>query len=152
MINRRNLREAVLKSLYAHALGNDDVAFVIANLILPETGDDADSRTFSENLFLKTLRISDQADALIEGKIKNWELSRIALIDKLVLRMSICEFLHFEDIPTRVTINEAIEIAKKYSTANSGKFVNGVLDAILEQLTSEGKVNKTGRGLIGNQS
>ena len=62
--------------------------------------------------------------------------------------MSICEFLYFEEIPTKVTINEAIEIAKKFSTGKSGRFVNGILDASLEDLSKSSKINKKGRGLI----
>lgn len=148
MTNRRNLREAVLKALYAYTLGTDDAAYVMKTLIHPETGSEAVDRKFAEDLFLKTIRLSNEFDGYITSKIQNWELSRIALIDKLVLWMAICELLHFEDVPTKVTINEAIEIAKKYSTAKSGRFVNGVLDAILEDLVREGKVNKTGLGLI----
>ena len=70
------------------------------------------------------------------------------MIDLIVLRMALCEFLYFEEIPTKVTINEAIEIVKKYSTAKSGRFVNGILDASLLELIKQGKIKKTGRGLI----
>lgn len=148
MINRRNLREAVLKALYAYELGTDEASYVINTIIKPDAGDDKSEIEFAENLFLKTIRLRNDFDALITSKIQNWELSRIALIDKLVLRMALCEFLHFEDIPTKVTINEAIELAKKYSTAKSGRFVNGVLDAILIVLVEEKKISKTGLGLV----
>jgi N utilization substance protein B len=70
------------------------------------------------------------------------------MIDRIVLKIALCEFMYFEDIPTKVSINEAIELAKKYSTAKSGRFVNGILDASLEDLKQEGLVNKSGRGLI----
>ena len=62
--------------------------------------------------------------------------------------MALCEFLHFEDIPTKVSINESIELVKKYSTAKSGRFVNGILDASLEELKGQERIKKTGRGLI----
>ena len=78
----------------------------------------------------------------------NWDLSRIALIDRILLRMGICEILFFPDIPPKVSINESIEIAKDYSTSSSGKFINGILDAILDDLKKDGKLNKKGRGLL----
>jgi N utilization substance protein B len=148
MTNRRNLRESVLKAVYAFTLGSDDAAYVINTIIKPDAGDNPDDLKFAEDLFLKTTRLSGEFDHLITSRIKNWELSRIALIDKIILWMSICEFLHFEEIPTKVTINEAIEIAKEYSTAKSGKFVNGVLDAILDDLKAEDRIQKTGLGLL----
>jgi N utilization substance protein B len=70
------------------------------------------------------------------------------LIDKVLLRIGICELIYFPDIPPKVSINETIEIAKEYSTARSGKFINGILDAILSELKETGKLNKTGRGLV----
>lgn len=148
MTNRRNLRESVLKAIYAYTLGSDDAAYVIGTIIKPDAGDNPEDLKFAEDLFLKTIRLSGEFDSLITSRIKNWELSRIALVDKIILWMSICEFLHFEEIPTKVTINEAIEIAKEYSTAKSGKFVNGVLDAILDDLKADDRIQKTGMGLL----
>jgi N utilization substance protein B len=69
-------------------------------------------------------------------------------VDRLTLRMAITEFLHFEDIPPKVTINEAIEVAKSYSTEQSGTFLNGILDAVLKTLKTEGRLRKSGRGLV----
>lgn len=82
---------------------------------------------------------------LIEPKLTNWDKERVAIIDMLLLRMGICEFLFFPTIPTKVTINEYIDIAKQYSTPQSGQFVNGVLDNILKDLVKEDKVTKTDR-------
>lgn len=150
MSNRRILRELVLKALYAHRQGGGDAAHVIKTVITEElsTTDDKSEAQFAERLFLKTIKNSDDFDVLIEPNLKNWDLNRIALVDKLVLHMAISEFLYFDDIPTKVTINEAIEIAKKYSTANSGRFVNGLLDVIRDQLRDQNRLNKTGRGLV----
>jgi transcription antitermination protein NusB len=83
---------------------------------------------------------------LIEPRLKNWDKERVALIDLLLLRMGVCEFLYFPTIPTKVTINEYIDIAKQYSTPQSGQFVNGVLDNILKDLLKEDKVVKADRG------
>jgi transcription antitermination protein NusB len=148
MSNRRNLRESVLKALYAHAQGGGDASHVIQMHIHPDIGKEKEEVLFAEKLFLRTIKNSDEFDELISAKIRNWELGRIALVDKLILRMAICEMLMFDDIPAKVTINEAIEIAKEYSTANSGGFVNGVLDAIRDQLMVDSRIKKTGRGLV----
>lgn len=89
-----------------------------------------------------------QFDDIISRHIKNWEIDRLAMIDRMVLQMALCEFMYFEDIPTKVSINEAIELVKKFSTAKSGRFVNGILDASLVELNKDSKIKKTGRGLI----
>ena len=89
------------------------------------------------------------ADEIIEKHADNWEIHRIAVIDRSLLRMATTELLKFEEIPPKVSVDEAIEIAKKYSTPRSGTFVNGVIDAILLDLHDQGRLNKTGRGLIG---
>ena len=82
---------------------------------------------------------------LIQPKLKNWDAERVALIDMLLLRMGVCELLYFPTIPTKVTINEYIEVAKYYSTPQSGQFVNGVLDNILKDLTKADKIHKEQR-------
>ena len=152
MSSRRQARERVMKGLYAYEMGGGDPAHVLKSVVAPGLEDDELARLFVERLFLQTVETSADADSVIGQHAKNWELSRIALIDRLLLRMAISEMLFFEDIPPKVTINETIEIAKRYSTANSGKFVNGILDAILITLQQEGRLHKTGRGLIGMDS
>jgi len=79
---------------------------------------------------------------LIRPKLKNWDSDRIALIDMLLLKMGLTELLYFETIPTKVTINEYIDIAKDYSTQQSGQFVNGILDSIHKELISQNKIQK----------
>ena len=93
-------------------------------------------------------KIRAEIDKLIKSKVMHWESDRIAVIDRMILRIGIAELLYFPDIPPKVTINEAIEIGKIFSTANSGRFINGVLDAILEELKENGTLHKTGRGLL----
>lgn len=114
----------------------------------PDLANSPADKLFTENLFLKAVRLQEECERLITSKIENWELDRIALMDRLILRLGIVELLEFEDIPPRVTVNEAIELAKNFSTAKSGKFVNGVLDAILIDLKAAGRITKKGRGLI----
>jgi N utilization substance protein B len=102
---------------------------------------------FAAELFRGTVADIPYYDAMIRRKAVNWEFNRIAILDKLILRLALCEFLRFPDIPPKVTIDEAIEIAKKYSTEKSGSFVNGILDAVLIDLRKEGRLQKRGRGL-----
>lgn len=84
---------------------------------------------------------------LIEPVLKNWDAERLALIDRILLKMAICELTTFPTIPIKVTINEYVEIAKKYSTEKSKEFVNGILDRMMKKLQSEGLIQKKGRGL-----
>ncbi|MDX1636709.1 MAG: transcription antitermination factor NusB [Balneolaceae bacterium] len=148
MSNRRAIRESVLQALYAEELTNDSWEHILDSQIKSKFSSDADSRSFAEKLLLKTLKNREEIDTIIQKHIKNWDMGRLNLVDKQILRLALCEFLFFEQIPTKVTINEAIEIAKKFSTAKSGNFVNGILDAALEQLQDEDRINKKGRGLI----
>lgn len=138
--------------MYAFTLGGDDVEHVIETIINAQLGSDQVAKEFAKKLFIRTQDIAEEADELVTKYTKNWELSRIAVIDRLLLRLAICEMLCFEDIPPKVSINEAIEIAKRYSTDRSGKFINGILDAILSEFKREGRLNKTGRGLIGMET
>jgi N utilization substance protein B len=79
---------------------------------------------------------------MIKPKLKNWDADRIAVLDLIMIRMGVCELLYFETIPAKVTINEYIDIAKSYSTPQSGQFVNGILDSIHKDLLQEGRLKK----------
>ena len=138
-----------MQALYAFELGSGDAQHVINTILKPNLSDEAAALDFGTSLFLRTLDGTKESDTIISDHTRNWELSRIALIDRLLLRMGICEMLTFEDIPPKVSINEAIEVAKKYSTSKSGKFINGILDAVLMRFQREGRLKKSGRGLIG---
>lgn len=135
-----------MQALYAHELSDDEVGHIITQLLKPKF--EGSALRFAERLFLTTLDYRDEADALIEAHARNWELGRIAAIDRMTLRMAITELLAFEEIPPKVSINEAIEVAKSYSTDQSGTFLNGILDAVLKTLREEGRLKKSGRGLI----
>ncbi|MCC5913361.1 MAG: transcription antitermination factor NusB [Balneolaceae bacterium] len=152
MQNRRAAREAALKSIYAVEVGNNSTQDATKNIIKESLIDDRDGIRFAEKLLLTTVDFSGEYDEIIQNHINNWEVSRLAVMDKLIIRMAMSELLHFEEIPTKVTINEAIELAKSYSTRKSGNFVNGILDAVLGQFQQEGKINKKGRGLIGSNT
>ncbi len=101
-----------------------------------------DKLDFAKGLLQTTLEKSDVALELIKPKLKNWDADRIAALDLIILQMGVCEFLYFETIPTKVTINEYIDLAKEYSTPQSGQFVNGLLDNIHKELTAENKIHK----------
>ena len=144
--NRRIVREKVLQILYAFEMNNDSLQLLVSD-ILREVTDESD-KFFAEELIRKVLSNIEELDTRIIQRVTNWEMNRIALIDKILLRMGICELLHFPDIPPKVSINESIEIAKEYSTSGSAKFINGILDAVLIEEKKEGKLNKKGRGLV----
>lgn len=148
MQNRRAAREAALKSLYAVEVGENSTKDVINTIIKPALNRDKDAFKFAEKLLLVTIDHTPDHDKIIDRHIKNWEVNRLAIIDKLILRMALSELLYFKEIPTKVSMNEAIELAKSYSTRKSGNFVNGILDAALTHLKKEDKIQKKGRGLI----
>jgi len=110
-----------------------------------------DDLEYAKKLVRLVLEESDSLDELLKEFSDNWDFSRINVIDKCLMRQTIIEILHFSDIPIKVSINEAIDAAKKYSTDRSSQFINGVLDTVLEKLKKEGKVFKTGRGLNENK-
>ncbi len=100
----------------------------------PPSADEAAVRFFADPLIRGALEFRDEADGLIKKHAKNWELHRIAAVDRNILRLAIYEMRHRDDIPPVVSINEAVDIAKKFSTQDSGKFVNGILDKVKGEL------------------
>ena len=102
-----------------------------------------DKWEFARSLLSTILEKKEYLDNLIVPKLKNWDAERIAALDMITMRMGVAEFLYFETIPPKVTINEYIDIAKEYSTQQSGQFVNGILDNIHKELVQQGKLHKT---------
>jgi len=141
-----------MQALYAYEQGGGPADEILSNVLRPSLETDAAGERFAESLFLRTIDRTEEADATIEGHVRNWEIGRIALVDRILLRMGITEMLAFEDIPPKVSINEVIDIAKRYSTHKSGQFINGILDAALGRFADEGKLKKSGRGLVGMPS
>ena len=144
--NRPIVRNLVLKTLkmlpYA-ATEQQELMNLSANW--------ADDREFAETLYQQTLADDAKAEALIAGSVQNWDVERVALLDKIILKMALCEMQLFRGIPVKVTINEYIEISKVYSTPKSKQFVNGVLDKLAQDLAASGEIRKSGRGLLDNQ-
>ncbi|AOW16625.1 transcription antitermination factor NusB [Polaribacter vadi] len=118
------------------------------NFIIGVLYKDADDEAFVSKLFRKTVLKQQNYEQDIADKTPNWEADRIADIDMILIKMAITEFIEFPSIPTRVTINEYIEIAKDYSTVKSSYFINGVLDKISKELTKDKRIVKIGRGLL----
>ncbi len=115
---------------------------------LPKLYKDIEDKQFAIKLFQKTLLNQNILTEEISKKTTNWDSDRIASIDFMLLKMGICEFQKFPSIPTKVTINEYLEISKEYSTPKSSVFINGILDKLVKEYQTEGKLNKIGRGLM----
>ena len=110
--------------------------------------DDETVNEYGAALLERTIQEKSVLEEIIKPMLKNWDHERLAVIDTILLNMAVCEFLFFESIPTKVTLNEFVDISKEYSTPKSKEFINGVLDQVLKHLDSEGKIKKKGRGLV----
>jgi N utilization substance protein B len=152
MSNRRQARKQVMKALYARELAGGQPEHFIHTLIEPDLEGDASNLDFATKLFRRTVDRQAEIDRIVSAHAENWDLDRIAAVDRSLLRMATCELLTFEEVPPKVSIDEAIEIAKQYSTEKSSNFINGILDSILMKLQREGRLQKKGRGLIGMES
>lgn len=108
----------------------------------PPSADEAATRSFADPLIRGVLEHREEIDQLIQRHAKNWDLRRMAVVDRNVLRLAAYEMLHREDIPPVVSINEAVDVAKKFSTPDSGKFVNGILDKIKGELMRPARIVK----------
>lgn len=109
---------------------------------------DEEDREYATLLFKKTVLNETEFAKEYIDKTPNWDVDRIAEMDTILLKMAICELLKFPSIPVKVTINEFLEIAKEYSTPKSSIFINGILDNLVKNYQSTGRMNKSGRGLM----
>src|SRR5690606_2684329 len=103
---------------------------------------------FGQTLLEEVLNNFSEYDQKLIPYLQNWELDRVATVDRILIKMALAEFTQFPSIPTKVTLNEYVEIAKMYSTNRSKEFLNGILDALLQDLIAANEVRKSGRGLI----
>ena len=124
--------------------------FNASSLLPPVYKNEVEDKEFVVKLFEKTILHADEYMELVKANISNWDYDRLALMDKILIFMALTEFTEFHSIPVKVTINEYIEISKFYSTPESRRFINGVLDKLASELKEEGKLVKTGLGLVGN--
>ena len=157
MITRRQIRAKVMQAIYA-CISSGQTPETVFELLLKEIQDEVEDLEKKKNLsgdtrllqalYFDSMKNATLYDKLIKGKAENWELDRIARIDRILMHMAICEMLNFEEIPIKVTINEYLELAKTYSTPKSSKFINGILDSLYNEFRQTGKIVKKGRGLI----
>jgi N utilization substance protein B len=125
-VNRRLARELALQTLYSVEVGRHEPAQALADVA--EGANLGDDRAFVRDLVLGTLESVDESDAVIVPLLEGWTIERLPTLDRLLLRMGVYELRHCRQTPPAVVINEAVELAKKFSTEDSGRFVNGVLD------------------------
>lgn len=136
---RRQAREMAMQVLYALEMSHEPIDQTISDVMILNENAECDEVLMRE-LVMKAVGNRDAIDERIRDRSRNWDFNRIALIDKIILRQSIAELIFSEDIPPRVTISEAIELAKKYSTEDSHIFINGLLDRIYHDLIDEGRI------------
>lgn len=115
---------------------------------IPKLFKDEEDKEFGIELLKKTILNQNKYNQEIAEKTTNWDSDRLAILDSILLKMAVCELQNFPSIPTKVTMNEYLEIAKEYSTPKSSVFINGILDKIVKEYSTLGKLNKTGRGLM----
>jgi N utilization substance protein B len=140
----RSLSTKVIKTI----TGTEDEA----DEILPELALNwEEDKEFFKDIYNFTIASEKEYSELIANTTKNWDVERIALTDRVILIMALSEMVNFSSIPTKVSINEYIDISKTYSTPKSKQFVNGLLDTLSKELTENGKIRKSGRGLIDNK-
>ena len=130
---RRFARELVLQGLYAAEMAETSPDKILEDLMSRHTVD-TESREFMERLFNTSLNQKEWIRTQIEERLENWDITRVAVVDLLVLQMMIAEMVFLEDIPPKVSMTEGVEIARKYSTDESSSFVNGILDAVYHSL------------------
>ena len=130
---RRFARELVLQGLYAAEMAETSSDKILEDL-MSRHAVDTESREFMERLFNTSLNQKEWIRTQIEERLENWDITRVAIIDLLVLQMMIAEMVFLEDIPPKVSIAEGVEIARKYSTDESSSFVNGILDSVYHSL------------------
>ncbi len=138
---RRKARELALQMLFQHDMSGNSPDMIISTF--EELGKSkANTRQFAEKIFKGTVDHLAGIDEMITAQAENWRLSRMAVVDRNIIRMSVYEFLHENDTPKLVIIDEAIEIAKKFGTQKSSQFINGILDGILKRYNLQGATEK----------
>ena len=146
---RWNENKPIIRSMVLKTLKN----FHTENLLelQPLSYSEDDDFKYVDLLFSETMSREYELETIISKRVKNWDTSRMAMTDLVILKMALAEMMTFPSIPIKVTINEYIEISKNYSTPRSKQFVNGILDVLANELSSEGIIKKSGRGLLDNK-
>jgi transcription antitermination protein NusB len=137
--SRRHGREVALQALYGTEVGRRPAGEILTELLA--RNESSEGRAFVRDLVLGTLENSAESDALIGPLLEGWTLDRLPTIDRIILRMSAFELNHRKEIDPAVVINEAVELAKKFSTEDSGRYVNGVLARALDKVSPVAQLN-----------
>jgi len=147
-VHKRLARTLCLKVLFSYNFSENNFDDIINNffkhkdLDVNEIKYNSAQIEFASKLFHTAIDNQKQVDQLVEKKLVNWEISRLATIDKVILRMSISEMLFMDEIPPKVSITEAVEIAKEFSSEDSSSFINGIMDAIYNENLNKKKIKK----------
>jgi N utilization substance protein B len=126
---RRKAREIVLQALYEHEIGGRPWEEALGNQ-LGRRGPGPETESFARRLMEVTVRHREELDAEIRSVLENWDFSRVSVVDRNILRSALAELRYLPDVPAAVVINEALEIARKFSTDDSSRFINGILDRL----------------------
>lgn len=136
--SRRKAREGVLEALFSHQFSDVEREITIKR-VLENAPEREENIAFINALFNSVMDNCEWADQIIENHLQNWEFNRVAKVDKVLLRMGICEIYFLDDIPPKVSISEMVEISKVYSTDESPVFINGILDTVYKDFQKKGK-------------
>jgi transcription antitermination factor NusB len=132
MTNRRQARECALEVLYRLDLVGDEPENTIAEILLRKNPSE-EAETYLRRLVDSELGNQQEVDTTLRKHLTRWRLERLTVLDRTILRLATAEILYFDDVPPKVSINEAVDIAKKYGDDEAGKFVNGVLDSVFQE-------------------
>ena len=131
---KRKARITALQVIYAQEFHGSDMDTTFEHMLNPADRPEEDIITYGKHLFSLTIQHLDELDELIKERSKNWDFERITIMDRLILRMSLAEMLFEDEVPPKVSITEGVEIAKQFSTSDSSGFINGILDAVYNDI------------------
>ena len=131
---KRQARITALQVIYAQEFQGSDIENTFQHMLDPKNTPEKDVITYSRHLCNLTLQHQDETNSLIKKWSKNWDIERITIMDRLILRMSLAEMLFEDEVPPKVSITEGVEIAKQFSTSDSSSFINGILDVVYHNL------------------
>jgi len=137
MGKRRRARETVLQALYEAEFSERTQTAIIDEQIGRRAPSD-ETAQYARTLFLKTIEKKDDLDRIIDPLLENWDPARVSLVDRNILRFALAEVLYFPDVPARVIVDEAIEVAHRFSSEEAGRFVNGLVDRFVKEFRKDG--------------
>ncbi len=142
---------SIVKSMAVKTIKSVGEGTKAEDILLDISSNWEEDKAYFIELYDKTVEMDEKLEPIITERVKNWEADRVAMMDKIIMKLATVEMMIFPSIPVKVSINEFIEISKIYSTPKSKVFVNGILDSIAADLTKDGSIRKSGRGLIDNK-